>query len=692
MRRALILIFLLVAAAACRSREASAPAYPRAPVFVISIDTLRSDRLPVYGYRGVETPHLDAFRRDAILFERAYSQSPMTLPSHLSLLTGLLPYEHGVRDNLGFQFDPKVHSSLPAVLRENGYVTGAAVSSYVLRRETGMGAIFDFYEDSIPPRPDGAFDTYERQGGDTAALALRWIDQQKAKPIFFLLHLYEPHAPYEPPEPFRSRYASSPYDGEIASADAIVGTFLEELRRLGLYDRSTIVITSDHGEGLGEHGEEQHGILLYREQIQVPLLIKLPGRERAGEAVSTPVQLADLAPTLAAVTGVKMEPTSSATNILVPAEGDDRALYAESLYPKLHFGWSELRSLVRGRHHYIESPKPELFDLASDPAELRNLLTEERRLAASFRERLEDHPRGNEQPGTVDPETAERLAALGYIGRPRIFGADGPLKNPADEIGFVETVRQAFAAAREGSREEGERALRDVLAVNPSMPEVRMRLAELLAKHEEVDEAIAEYGKAIESAGTALPDLFLNVAALHLRKGDPDQAERNVRMALDALPARSHEMLGRIAFERGDLAGAAREAAAAFEKGGLPSALLLQAEIAVRRSDYPAAFALIDQTTRRMDELELAALPRLELVRGDAFARTGRMDDAARHLRLELDAFPSNLEAWRKLAIIHYLRGERAAGDRVLGEMEEANPTPVAREMGRKTRDQMRGR
>ena len=617
----------------------------------------------------------------------------MTLPSHVSLLTGLLPYEHGVRDNLGFQFDPKAHTSLPAVLGQNGYVTGAAVSSYVLRRETGLGAIFDFYEDSIPPRPDDAFDTYERQGGDTAALALRWIGQQKAKPLFFLLHLYEPHAPYEPPEPFRSRYASAPYDGEIASADAIVGSFLEQLRRLGLYDRSTIVITSDHGEGLGDHGEEQHGVLLYREQIQVPLLLKLPGSERAGESVSTPVQLADLAPTLAAVSGVNLEPTSSARNILTHSEGnDDRALYAESLYPKLHFGWSELRSLIRGRHHYIESPRPELFDLASDPAELRNLLTEERRLAASFRERLEDLPRGNEQPGAVDPETAERLAALGYIGRPRSFKTDGPLPNPVDEIGFVETVRQAFAAAREGTREEGERALRNVLAVNPSMPEVRMRLAELLAKHEEVDQAIAEYDQAIESAGTALPDLFLNVAALHLRKGDLDRAESNVRMALDDLPARSHEMLGRISLERGDLAGAAREAAAAFQMGGLPSALLLQAEIAVRRSDYPAAFALLDQTTRRMHELELAALPRLELVRGDAFARTGRMDDAAHHLRLELDRFPSNLEAWRKLAIIHYLRGERAAGDRVLREMEEANPTPVAREMARKTRDQMRGR
>ena len=692
MRRALILIFLLLAAAACRSREASAPAYPGAPVFVISIDTLRSDHLPAYGYGGVATPHLDAFRRDGILFERAYSQSPMTLPSHLSLLTGLLPYEHGVRDNLGFQFDPNAHESLPAVLRQNGYVTGAAVSSYVLRRETGLGAIFDFYEDSIPPRPDDAFDTYERRGGDTATLALRWIDQQKVKPLFFLLHLYEPHAPYDPPEPFRSRYASAPYDGEIASADAIVGSFLEQLRQLGLYDRSTIVITSDHGEGLGEHGEEQHGILLYREQIQVPLLIKLPRSERAGESVSTPVQLADLAPTLAAVTGVQLEPTSSARNILTQSEGEDRALYAESLYPKLHFGWSELRSLIRGHHHYIESPKPELFDLASDPAELRNVLTEERRLAASFRELLEDVPRGNEQPGAVDPETAERLAALGYIGRPRSFRTDGPLPNPADEIGFVETVRQAFTAAREGSRKEGERALRDVLAVNPSMPEVRMRLAELLAKHEEVDGAIAEYDKAIESAGTALPDLFLNVAALHLRKGDLDRAESNVRMALNALPARSHEMLGRIAFERGDLAGAAREANMAFEMGGLPSALLLQAEIAVRRNDFPSAFALLDQTTRRMNELELAALPRLELVRGDAFARTGRMDDAARHLRLELDAFPSNLEAWRKLAIIHYLRGEPAAGDRVLGEMEEANPTPVAREMGRKTRDQMRRR
>src|SRR5688572_22131142 len=215
--RVSVFVAAVLLASACTSREKPA-SFANAPVILISVDTLRSDHLPVYGYDKVATPHIDALRRDAILFERAYSQCPMTLPSHLSMFTGLLPTEHGVRNNIGYRFDRARYKTLAETLRESKYATGAAVSSYVLRSETGVDDGFDFYEDSIPVATAGAASEHQRPGSATLSRALPWLAAQKDNPYFFFFHIYEPHAPYAPPEPYRSRYAE-PYDGEIAAAD-----------------------------------------------------------------------------------------------------------------------------------------------------------------------------------------------------------------------------------------------------------------------------------------------------------------------------------------------------------------------------------------------------------------------------------------------------------------------------------------
>ena len=295
--------------AGCRqaAREVRAPA--GTPIVLISIDTLRSDHLPAYGYASVATPAIDALRRDGILFERAYAHTPLTLPSHASLLTGLLPGEHGVRDNVGYTLDQKRVESgeiphLPRLLAARGYVSGAAVSAFVLQAKAGLAAGFDLYEDSIEMRTGTGLGGLQRAGTETLRTALPWLREKAGKPIFFLFHIYEPHTPYDPPAPFRDRYASR-YDGEIAAADAVVGELVAELERLGLYERAIVVLLSDHGEGLGDHGEEEHGLLLYREAIQVPLLLKLPGSRFAGRAVAAPVGLIDVAPTLAALVGIE---------------------------------------------------------------------------------------------------------------------------------------------------------------------------------------------------------------------------------------------------------------------------------------------------------------------------------------------------------------------------------------------------
>ncbi|HKO00063.1 MAG TPA: sulfatase, partial [Thermoanaerobaculia bacterium] len=237
-------------------------------MILISVDTLRSDHLPAYGYTGVATPNIDALRKDGILYKRAYSHTPLTLPSHATILTGTLPADHGLRDNVGFKLAPNV-PTLASLLKKNGYATGAAVSAFVLRHETDISRGFDFYDDDVEPiGASTVIGRVQRDGRETARVAKSWIDRQQGT-FFFFLHLYEPHTPYTPPEPFFGRYPNH-YDGEIAYADDIVGDFIGYLKQRDLYDKALIIFLSDHGEGLNEHGEEEHGIFLYREALQVP--------------------------------------------------------------------------------------------------------------------------------------------------------------------------------------------------------------------------------------------------------------------------------------------------------------------------------------------------------------------------------------------------------------------------------------
>ena len=359
--QAILLGFLLLLAA-CSHGGGGAPDIPKGtPVVLISIDTLRADHLPAYGYKGVETPALDGLRRDGVLFERAYSTTPLTFPSHTTLLTGVLPAVHGVRDNVGYKLDAaKVQRGempfLPAILKRAGYATGGAVSAYVLQGKTGLSTGFDFYEDGIEFRTGTGLGGLQRPGSETLRLSRDWLRSVKDKPFFFFFHIYEPHSPYTPPEPYASRYPLK-YDGEIATADHIVGDLIDELKALGVYDRAIVVLLSDHGEGLGDHGEEEHGVLLYEEAIHVPLILKLPRAQKAGGTTARPVQLLDVAPTVLGLLRLGVPKPMSGLSLLAERAAP-RRIYSETFYPRLHFGWSELFSLIDERTTTSRGPTP----------------------------------------------------------------------------------------------------------------------------------------------------------------------------------------------------------------------------------------------------------------------------------------------------------------------------------------------
>lgn len=334
-------------ASALASPPARAATADPPPIVVISIDTLRSDHLAAYGASKVATPAIDALARDGIVFENAFSQVPLTLPSHLSVFSGLLPAEHGVRDNTGYRFDAAAHPWAPVALKAAGYSTAGFASAYVLREQTGMAAGFETYDCDLDLGTSSDLAGAQRPGRETVERALAWVRAHGKERVFLFVHLYEPHTPYRPEPPFDQRYGN-PYDGEIATADARLGELVAELKRLGIYDRALVVLLSDHGEGLGDHGEEEHGLLLYREALQVPLVLKLPGSARHGERVAAAAQTLDVAPTLLAVAGLPADARQQGLDLreLGRSVGPPRRIVSETFYPRLHYGWSELVSVV----------------------------------------------------------------------------------------------------------------------------------------------------------------------------------------------------------------------------------------------------------------------------------------------------------------------------------------------------------
>ncbi len=557
--RLLLAFALLLGLGACSKPAA------RSPVVLISIDTLRADHLPAWGYRGVETPAIDALSRDAVRFADAYSQYPLTLPSHASFLTGLLPPHDGVRDNIGYTLDTVAHPTLAKRLAGAGYATGGFVSSYVLRRETGVGDGFEVYDAPGPGPRAQILDLAQRPGTVTVAAARSWLDRERfessGRPFFLFVHLYEPHAPYAPPEPFRSRYPGHPYDGEIATADAAVGTLLDDLRKRGLYDRAVVALVSDHGEGLGEHGESKHGVFLYRTTLHVPMLIKLSGARRAGTEVDSPAGLVDLVPTLLAAAGLDVPKGLDGVDLLGGAgatgQPADRGLYAETFYPRLHFGWSDLRAWTERRWSLVDGPTPELFDLAADPGQTRDVLAQERREAARMRAEIARRDAPLAPPSAVDSATAAKLASLGYLTGTVAAGGDR-LPDPRsqrDLLAALETGADAYFA---GDDPQALELLRKVLARNPDMRDVWSMVARSLDRQGRTAEALAAWDRLLDlSEGDA--GMALLVGERHLAAGDVERARGLAEAAAAVEPERAEELLAEVDFAQGkDAAGQAK--------------------------------------------------------------------------------------------------------------------------------------
>jgi arylsulfatase A-like enzyme/Tfp pilus assembly protein PilF len=468
--RCLLAILLLPACSFGTNPPKSQGAGSKLPnIILITLDTTRADRMGFLGSERGLTPNLDALARHGVVFTRAYAQVPLTTPSHAALLTGTYPQFNHVED-LGSPLGAGL-PYLPDLLHQHGYHTAAFIGSMVLDPASGgapgFDRGFDVYDADFhnPKVGEDRYQSMERRAEDVANRAMGWLSHHQQTPFFLWLHFYDAHEPYDPPEPFKSHFASEPYDGEIAYTDSVVGSVLEVLQRHGLYQNTVIAVAADHGEAFGEHGERWHGMFLYDETIHVPLLLKLPAERFARERVEARVALADVAPSLlqaakipipSAVQGQSLFPLMEASK---PAAGKesaskqsrpaDRAIYSETDYPHRAFGWSALSSWRVQKYLYVQAPKKELYDQASDPGALKNLADTSQAVAGTLDSQLSDFKKKTSgaaiAQAELSPAQEENLRALGYLSSNRNDSdSKGPLIDPKDKIDFANKLHEVL--------------------------------------------------------------------------------------------------------------------------------------------------------------------------------------------------------------------------------------------------------
>lgn len=548
------LIGLYVLGTLCAAASPAPTKKPPPDIFLITIDTLRADHVHCYGYPNVETPAIDGLAKDGIRFAQAFTPSPITNTSHASILTGLLPSSHGVMD-FAVPLSP-THPAVAALLKAQGYHTGAFIGAVILDSKTlapGFDRGFDFY-DNFPEHPQtkSRWGRVERRGMDVVQHAESWLNKHPEGPLFTWLHLYDPHDPYEPPAPYSQTYKNHLYDGEIAYADSALANFIAYLKESGHYRDSIIVVVGDHGEGLGEHHEDTHGIFLYDSTTHVPLIIKLPGAVSAGIVVPAQVRTVDIVPTLLELAGAAPPGKSDGESLktyFAGANTSERPAFGETDYP-LRFGWAPLRSVRSEGFKYIEAPRPEFYDLRTDASESDNKYEPWNERVQKARAMLADlrakFPPPGSSKGLVGEETLNELKALGYLGRADVGSATtasepSMLPDPKDKIEEQNLLHTAMVASEDDHILEARQSLEKVLALDPTSPTALRQLGELELQAGDYARAAEHLKGAVEARPDDATASFYEgqaLANLHEFAAARDALETSLKLLPGQFPAR----------------------------------------------------------------------------------------------------------------------------------------------------------
>ncbi|HEX5720077.1 MAG TPA: sulfatase-like hydrolase/transferase [Thermoanaerobaculia bacterium] len=488
--------------------SAAAPARPP-DVLLITIDTLRADALGFAGSSRVQTPALDRLAVKGRVFTNAHAHNVVTLPSHANILTGLYPFQHGVRENSGFRLSGNV-PTLATVLRGAGYATAAFVGAYPLDSEFGLDSGFQVYDDrTTRGSDDEQFELAERRGDEVVAAALKWWQANPGKPRFLWVHVYDPHAPYAPPEPFASRYAKEPYLGEVAATDSFLAPLLSK--------DALVVVTSDHGESLGEHGEMTHGLFAYEATLKVPLLLSGPGVQPGRDA--RPARHVDLFPTVLQAAGVQAPKGSRpGRSLLAPPGKQETASYFEALSANLNRGWAPLRGVLRHGQKLIALPLPELYDLPKDPGEKQNRIDQDRPTARALIAELPEESVWPPRPGALPAGDEQRLRSLGYLsGSAPARSSYGAEDDPKNLVQLDRKILRIIELYGSKKLREAVALGREVVKERPAMPLGRSLLAQALLESGQTAEALEVMRKARAekvTTETLLRQLGLTLAEL----------------------------------------------------------------------------------------------------------------------------------------------------------------------------------
>jgi len=703
--RRLLPVLLILAASGCGGESAPPdlippeipPAAAGAPplttarnVLLITVDTLRADRLGCYGYKAAETPVMDALAARGVRFETSCAHVPITLPSHASILTGLEPCAHGLHDNGTYTAGDGL-LTLAEIFKGRGYATGAVVGSHVLDSRYGLDQGFDVYDDDFTaPRRQKKRLFTERQAEEVAQRGMEWLtgranarlagredarlQGREEEPFFLWLHFFDPHMGYEPPEPFRSRFRRDLYSGEIAYTDYWIGKVLEHLAALGngsVAARTITVLTADHGEALGEHGEDTHAFFIYQSTIRVPLIVQCPGfAPGVAQGLARGI---DIVPTLLELLGIDADPGIAGRSLVPAMRGAPRPrlCYLETEMP-LSRGWAPLRGVTNDRWKFIEAPRPELYDLEEDPGETRNIYGERSAIAGRLREELERLLAAGAGSGAAERkeltrEEREIFEALGYAAGARGDIPEGDLPDPKDRVKVFTAIQRAWALADTGRKQEALDVLEEARREDPRYLETLTSIGAICLELDRNDEAVGAYRAALEVDPEST--LALNGAAAGCaRLGRMDEALRLVgqSMALDPENAKTHNTKANIYIKTGDLdtaAAACREGlAAAPDSADLHNTLGM---ILLSRKDAEGAAAAFSEAAGLDGELWLAFYNL-----GRALGRLERHAEAVEALEKARSLNPRDPRVTRALA--------HACYQSAVGAMMKSPPDPAA--------------
>lgn len=628
------------------------PGNPKYNVLLISIDTLRADALGCYG-NSQKTPAIDGLAASSVLFENTISQVPLTLPSHATILTGLFPPQHGIKNNEIFVLPEKI-TTLAEMFQKNGYKTEAVVGSFALDSGFGIAQGFDQYDDQIDPGSNAETPYVERRADAVWNHGRQWIEKQTS-PWFCFLHFYDPHTAYAPPKPYPQTYS-----GEVSYVDSVLGQLFEFVKSRNLYSTTIIVLLSDHGESLGEHGEASHGVFLYDATLKVPLMISAPGLKSS--RLSQVVRLADVAPTILELAGLPAFPAqSSPAGIslvsIMKGQPKDLPAYSETYYTNLLMGWAPLHSIRTGQFKWIDAPAPELYNLSSDPKENKNLYGSGSVPPSMKREmdRFATSKPVAPQEAPADPEVKERLASLGYVTGSSSIPEGSATFDPKNGIQTWAKIEAAVTSAQVGKLSEAEKGLKDALQDQPDNVIAQKFLANILAKEKKDDEAITYLKKAMNSK-LHQEETRVDLAKLLYAKKDYAQTLETV------LPVAGKTTRNAVALKLAGLSAAhdkQYDAASDFLERALqlspkdPDCLSTQAAILShlnRDQDALGKYRTLESVRPLTDEeaVQVAAI----------FITEKNLVDAEDYFQKAIAANPKSLPAWRGIALIHASRQE----------------------------------